>query len=173
MLEVTKRVVGEYMQGVYNFLKFTTETEEDFEDRWLPTFDLSLRVYSGNNINWKYLEKPTTSRTTIKQRSAMGNKTVKQILANDMVRRLLNTGEGLPKEEIAKVVDGYGSKLLRSSHKLEEVREIVTAGIRGYRTAAESLNSRQHKKIMGAKDWYRAKKRKSADMIEEDDREDR
>ena len=42
----------------------------------------------------------------------MGNKTVKQILANDMVRRLLNTGEGLPKEEIAKVVDGYGSKLL-------------------------------------------------------------
>ena len=54
LLEVTKRVVGEYMQGVYNFLKFTTETEEDFEDRWLPTLDLSLRVDSGNNINWKY-----------------------------------------------------------------------------------------------------------------------
>ena len=105
------------MQGVYSFLKFTTKTEEDFEDRWLPTLDLSLKVDAVNNINWKYFEKPTTSRTTIQHRPAMGDKTVKQILSNDMVRRLLNTGEGLPKEEIAKVVDGYWCKLLRSGHK--------------------------------------------------------
>merc|ERR1711867_225440 len=104
----------------------------------------------------------------------MGERTMKQILANDMVRRLLNTGEELPGEERARVVDGYGEKLLRSGHSLDSVRGIVTAGIRGYerkvlrcklegrplyRTAAQSMKTRQEKKLMGSRDWYRGRKR--------------
>ena len=62
----------------------------------------------------------------------MGMVTKSQILANDMVRRLLNTGEGLPNSEIVKVVDGYAVKLMKSGHKKDKVKEIVLAGIRGY-----------------------------------------
>ena len=47
----------------------------------------------------------------------MGMVVKSQILANDLVRRLLNTGNGLP----AEVVDGYAGKLLRSGHNNTKV----------------------------------------------------
>ena len=74
------------------------------------------------------------------------------------------TGEGLPRSETARVVDGYASKLLRSGHVYKRVVDIITAGIRGYerrlrrcqregrsifRTNMESLGSRQQKKVLG------------------------
>ena len=62
----------------------------------------------------------------------MGVRVKTQILANDLVRRLLNTGRGLPAEETAKVVDDYASKLLRSGHSKGKVKDIIVAGLRGY-----------------------------------------
>ena len=32
------------MKGLYGFLEFTTEAEEDFAGSWLPTLDTKLRV---------------------------------------------------------------------------------------------------------------------------------
>ena len=61
LIEVTRRVVDGSMQGVYSFLKFTTETGEDFGDDWLPTLDLSLRVDARGQVLWKFYEKPTAS----------------------------------------------------------------------------------------------------------------
>ena len=171
--EVTKRVLHGTMQEVMDFLRFTTETGEDFGDDWLPTLDLSLTVDKRTSIvKWRFYEKPTCSKKTVQKRSAMGEISKAQILSNDMVRRLLLTGEGLPEEERIKVVDKYSLKLLRSGHREEKVRDIVVAGSRGYerklmrsklglrklyRKAAESLPSRQMKKIVGAKDWFRKK----------------
>ena len=179
--EVTKRVLHGTMQEVMDFLKFTTEVGEDFGDGWLPTLDLSLAVDKDTSlVKWRFYEKPTCSQKTVQKRSAMGETTKAQILSNDMVRRLLLTGEDLPEEERIRVVDEYSLKLLRSGHREEKVREIVLAGIRGferrllrsklgkrklYRRATESLASRQTKKIIGATDWYRKRKAKP----EEDD----
>ena len=173
--EVTKAAVDRSMQEVYSFLRFTTETGNEFEDGWLPTLDISLRVEEETGeVKWKFFEKPTTARTTVQSRSAMGGLIKTQILANDLVRRLLNTKEDLPKAEIEKVVDAYTAKLERSGHSRSKIIEIAVAGIRGYekkvrrrkkegkplfRTSQESLYPRQMKKILGAKSWYRRKRK--------------
>ena len=89
---VTKKALTDSMQEVLSFLRFTTEIGEEFEGGWLPTLDVSLKVDGRGQVMWKFYEKPTTSETTVQGRSAMGAKTKAQILANDLVRRLLNTG---------------------------------------------------------------------------------
>ena len=130
LIEVTRRVVDGSMQGVYSFLKFTTETGEDFGDDWLPTLDLSLKVDARGQVLWKFYEKPTASEVTVQARSAMGFLVKGQILANDLVRRLLNTSESLPQEERRLVIDDYARKLRRSGHDKKRTAEIVLAGIR-------------------------------------------
>ena len=112
----------------------------------------------------------------------MGQVVKSQILSNDLVRRLFNTGDGLGKDETARVVDGYAEKLLRSGHNNKKVLQIITAGIRGYerrvrrclregrsiyRTNLESLGNRQRKKVMGASSWFKTRKRKLEDDEEE------
>ena len=120
--ERTKAVIDGTMQGILPFLKFTTEVGEDFCDGWLPTLDVSLWVdEETSEVKWKFYEKPTASATTVQNKSAMGGVIKTQILANDLVRRLLNTGRGLPKEETWKVVDKYSAKLFRSGHRREKV----------------------------------------------------
>ena len=41
-----------------------------------------------------------------------------------------------------------------------------------YRSAVESMKTRQEKKLTGSKDWYRSRKRKLADRIGQEDGED-
>ena len=64
------------MQEVFEFLRFMTEIGEEYEDGWLPTLDISLKVEEETGeVKCKFFENPTTSKT--------------QILANDLVRRLI------------------------------------------------------------------------------------
>ena len=177
--EITKRAVDGSMQEVYDFLRFTTETEEEFEDGWLPTLDLGLQV--RNNRVWhKFYEKLTTSKVTVQERSAMEEVVKSKILSNDLTRRLFNTMEGLPREEWNKVVDGYGQKLLTSGFSREKEVEILVAGIRCYerkvrrcrkngwslyRTAKGSMKSRQMKKLIGNKSWYRQKRKREEEEV--------
>ena len=180
--ERTRRILEGQMQQILKCLKFTTETEEDFEGGWLPTLDLEIKVHN-NRVSHRYYEKPTTTRTTVKQRSAMEERNKMKILSNDMVRRLLNSMEDLGKEERERVVDGYGQKLLNSGYQRKQVIKILVAGIRGYerklrrckirgdklyRTSKESYKNRQIKKLVGAKDWYRGNRRKNSVKETED-----
>ena len=104
-LEVTVEAVKESMKGVTNFLKFTYETGEDYQDGWLwlPTLDSNLKVSPTNTVLYKFYEKPTTINTTILRASAMAENPKVQSLSNELVRRLLNTKEDLPKEYRAEV----------------------------------------------------------------------
>ena len=86
------------MQDVFKFLRFTTETEEDFPENWLPTLDLELKV-EENKVLHRYYEKPTTTRLTVQLRSAMEERNKMQILSNDLVRRLLNSMEEVGDQE--------------------------------------------------------------------------
>ena len=97
-----------------------------------------------------------------------------KILGNDLTRRLLNTMKGLGEEEIRKVVDGYGQKLLTSGFSRDKSVRILVSGIRSfekklrrcrkngtklYRTARQSCKTRSLKKLMGAREWYRRRKK--------------
>ena len=55
-IERTRRILLSSMGGIEDFLAFTTKTEEDFSDGWLPTLGVALRVSPINQIQFKFWE---------------------------------------------------------------------------------------------------------------------
>ena len=173
--ELTRRVIEGAMKGIEEFLEFTYETCEDEEfEGWLPTLDTCFRINENNVAEYKYYEKPMVSTKTLQRRAAMEENTKMNILANDMMRRLLTTKEELGAAYRGAVVDQYGAKLLRSGYTREQTRKILLNGIKGFenkrrsrinkgrslrRTAKMSMRDRHKKKLLERSNWY--KKRKS------------
>ena len=131
-LEITRRVILGTLNMVEDYLSFTTETEEDFTDKWLPTLDMKLRVAGSNQVLHGFYEKPTNSNITVQRRTAMGEDAKIQILSNDLVRRLKNSSEELGKGAKIDNVDIYMQKLLNSGYQGEILQRIITNGIKGY-----------------------------------------
>ena len=180
-LQMTVEVLKETVKGVAEYLNFTFETGQDFEDGWLPTLDTNLRVTEGNQVEYKYFEKPTTTNTTLRKTTAMNENTKIQCLANDLVRRLLNTRAELPSMYREEVVNGYATKLLSSGYDREQVKRILLSGMRGYvakkkrrqasgrrrihDTAMESRGTRARKKLIGKTSWYRDRKKEDRSKV--------
>ena len=110
LLDVTVDVLRSTVSGIAEYLGFTFETCEDYEDKWLPTLDTNLRVNSTNQVDYKFYQKPTTANTTVRMTSAMGENAKMQCLSNDLVRRLLNTKEELPSTYRSEVMEDYGGE---------------------------------------------------------------
>ena len=83
-IERTRRVLGGTLGVIEEFLTFTTETEEDFGDGWLPTLDTALRVSEDNKILFKLWEKPTNSNRTLDKRTAMSENQKIQVLTQEV-----------------------------------------------------------------------------------------
>ena len=183
--ERTKRILAGTMKGVEQFLEFTFETCEDDEFQgWLPTLDSKFRVEDNNQVSYMHYEKDTCSRRTIQTRTAMNENSKMQILANDMIRRLLTTKEDLGADVKGAVVDQYATKLLHSGYTREQTRKILKNGIKGYigrkknreragkklrSTANESRSSRYMKKLLGKTSWYRKKGRNNENTQEQEE----
>ena len=156
------------MGGVTPYLS-TYEIGGDYNDGWLPTLDTNLLVTEKNRTWYKYYEKPTTTNST-----TMAENSKVQVLANDLVRRLLNTMEELPASYRAAVIDQYAGRLLTSGYGYEQTVSILTSGAKGYvakvarrrlggrrrihMTAEESASVRMKKKLLGKSSWYKDKK---------------
>ena len=115
------------------------ETGEDEGcDGWLPTLDTSLKVDERNLIQYKYYEKPTSSRECLHANSAMNMNSKMQILSNDMVRRLFNTSEGLGSKVVGEIVDNYAEKMMRSGYSREQTKKILLNGIKNFESKKKS-----------------------------------
>ena len=167
--EITRRGLHGTLNIIEEFLEFTMELEEDFEDSWLPTLDTSLKMGEDNKVLFKFYEKPTSSNVTVQKRTAMGEDQKVQIVSNDLV------SEDLGKASKVKMVDDYAQKLSNSGYKGEQVRKIICNGIKRYegrrrkclregrmlhRTSTDSQGARIRKKLLAKSNWFR-KKRKS------------
>ena len=173
--EVTRRVVLDSLKDVVKYLRFTTETCEDYESGWLPTLDTSLQVDLNNHIKFKFFEKPVGPGRMIQKKTAMPENSKVQIISNEMIRRLLNSGEDLQEEEYIEIVDSYAQKLVNSGYGINQVRRMLISGIRGYggkvnrckelgidlrRTANKSQGTRNIKKLTGRTTWFKKRKEK-------------
>ena len=171
-VERTKRILWGSMGGVEDFLTFTVETEEDFEDGWLPTLDMAVRVSPANQLLFKFWEKPTNTNRTIHKRSSMGENMKQQILTQEIIRRLGNTCEGLSKEVYEGILNEVSQKMINSGYEVDQVRKIVVAGIKGWgnkilrcradgkrlrRSARCSLEQRTKRKLLGRANWFKSK----------------
>ena len=103
------------MKGLYGFLEFTTEAEEDFAGSWLPTLDTKLRVMPNNQVDYCFYEKPTTSPVTVRKESALEENSKVQILSNNLIRMYYNTREESSTEVKTKIIDDYARKLVGTS----------------------------------------------------------
>ena len=99
-----------------------------------------------------------------------------QCLANDLVRRMMNTKEDRPDSFRATIIDKYGVKLMTSGYSKEQSRRILVSGMKGYLrkkerrkqagrggrihlTSQESQQSRIRKKLIGKSSWYKSRKK--------------
>ena len=179
-MEVTVGVLRDTVKRIADYLDFTFESGDDYPDGWLPTLDVSIKVNDRNTVDYRYFEKPTTTNTTVRERSAMGENSKIQCLSNDLVRRLMNTKEELPASYRAEVVDKYGIKLMTSGFTREQSRKILMNGIKGYvakrdrrrasgrkrihLTAEETSQARSKRKLLGKSSWYRGGKKKKDEV---------
>ena len=119
------------MGDIEEFLEFTTETEEDFRDGWLPTLDTAWKVSEDNSVLFKFWEKPTNTNRTLDKRTAMGENQKVTILTQEVIRRLGNTGEGMRTEIYEDLVDNFSQKLINSGYNEDQVRRIILSGFKG------------------------------------------
>ena len=163
------------MNAIFSFLRFTVESELDFEDRRLPTLDFKLWVRQEDGlIMHTFYEKPTSSNQTIQKDTALPENTKMATLNSEVVRRMLHTSELLPIEERIMVLDDMSQKLANSGFKLAQTRRIMIGGLSRYEKllrwsklpvregfrpphldAGASHSTRAKKKLTGKSDWYK------------------
>ena len=159
----TKRVFEGSKKSIMVGIDMTMETKEEFGGTWLPTLDVKLAVSKRNRIMFDYYEKPTCSNLTLQKDGAMEQNTKVGILANEVMRRMLNIGGDTNLKARWDALDDFAVKLLTSGFSLEQTRRIILSGIKGYegkiqrrklemaplyRTSEDSGASRAKKKIL-------------------------
>ena len=104
------------------------------------------------------------------------------ILAQDLIRRMLNTGANISQEERNIIIESFIQRLKVSGYKDKQIKEIVESGLKGYeskkeraenegrhlyRAARSSLASRQKKRLLGKTTWYKDKKKEDDGTVPE------
>ena len=56
--EWSKEQIKSSFEGIFGFLKFTTEDQEEFNNKMLPTLDVQTRVENDGKIYFEYYQKP-------------------------------------------------------------------------------------------------------------------
>ena len=157
-------------------MSFTVELAEDFEDNKLPTLDCKLWFNEDWSLNHTYFEKPMKSQMKIPARSAMPDRQRMNILSNGLIRRLSNIKlEQAEEGEVVKVINQFTSQLRTSGYERKKSREIVVAGVTGwrkkierrkeqgigfYRGASSTIKQRMKKKLFGQGTGTRGRRRK-------------
>ena len=108
----------------------------------------------------------------------MGDQQRHSILANELIRRLSNTEhEKNDTEETSKIIETFIQQLKSSGYNRKQAREIVVAGLLGwkrkikrrkddgqefYRNAKSTLATRCRKKLLEKTSWYKEKAEKKS-----------
>ena len=169
------REVNKAMNSIYPFLKFTVETEEDFENRRLPTLDCELWMepiqdQKRQKVNFSFFQKSMKTPFVVMKESAMSQSQKISILSNDLIRRLSNCSETVEMSEKVKIIDDYTETLNVSGYSEREIKEIIESGLTGFvrkvekfrkagipfhRPAAMTLQGRIKKKLLEKTNWYK------------------
>ena len=66
------------------------------------------------------------------RRSAMPETTRRATLNQELIRRMVNTSEMVSNEKRVEIVDSYAEKLMNSEYPLDQTRNILIGGLKGY-----------------------------------------
>ena len=146
------------------------ETEEEFDDGWLPTLDTKLQVTAQNIILYHFYEKPTNPNTVLHLRTAMAEDSKITSLTNEVIRRLLTTSDRVTEKSRCAILDDFAQKMCNSGYGLQQNRRVLLGGIKGHermvrvmkaggrrihRLSGESSAQRAKKKLTEKSEWFR------------------
>merc|ERR1712208_18216 len=167
------RVCVKAMNSVNKDLKFTTESQEDFQQERLPTLDFEMWLDNKMEIGHSYYQKPMKTPYVLMERSAMSYHQKYQILSNEMCRRLSNIQIGAVEHpEVLNKIEQYIKEMKNSGYSKKQAREIICSGVRGwksrinkrkreeiplYRLAEETVEERLRKELTEKESWYKDK----------------
>ena len=127
----TAKVVLGMMNDVMTFLDFTTEIEDDFADRKLPTLDVKVWIRDGI-IEYEFYEKPMAANTVLHAKTALSEQTKFSSLTQEVVRRLVHTSRRLEHSTRMEVLETLCQKMANSGHTLPYMSKVLKAGICSY-----------------------------------------
>ena len=114
--ELTRTEITKLMNDINKDLKFTTETEEEFENHRLPT--LSFEMWCGEEgIRHSYLEKPMRSQILTMSRSTQAENSKFSILVNELSRRFEMMDSQIDASEKIQTIDHFTQQLINSGYK--------------------------------------------------------
>ena len=85
------------MNDIMDFLVFTLEIHEDFEDQKLPTLDTVIYMEAGRIIHFEFFQKPMSSNLVLQASTALSETVKIASLKEEVVRRLKHTSERMPR----------------------------------------------------------------------------
>ena len=135
------------MNAINSDLRFTSESEEDFENGRLPT--LSFQLWSEKQGNrHSYFEKEMRSQVLTQQRSSQGEKS---ILVNELVRRFEVIDDKIELKEQVEIIAHFTTQLKNSGYDYKQSREIVICALKSI--------TRKMKNRVGEKKRYKIVKK--------------
>ena len=166
----TAELVKELANSICPYLQMEIDFPSNHPSGWMPILDLEVRMAADKTVDWKWYRKPTASRYTILNRSAMPAPVKRITLVQQGVTMLRNTRQELHTElrvplmeELAKtmMVSGYPEDFRRGvlESAVACYEQQVAASQRGmkplYRPRAWEATARRQKKLIAKMAWYR------------------
>ena len=120
-------------------------------------------------LSYSFYSKPLASKYVILEPSAASYQAKKASLAQECVRRLLNTSEDRSREEIDNTIYQFQDKLRKSGYSYEQQKEIIEAGLIGYKRrlerqggirhgrAVDTERLRERKRLFGKEEWFKGR----------------
>ena len=90
------------------------------------------------------------------RKSAMPEGTRRATLNQEMIRRMVNTSEMVDMEKRIDIIDKYAQKLINSEYSLEQTRNAIVGGLKGYErllSLSKDLNNPRWKPLHLSAGW--------------------
>ena len=185
------REVQKMANTVEEDLQFTVDIPSDNGDQKLPVLDLKMWIEKKKNGEGKeyvevvheYYEKTMVSDKMIMKESALPTKMKMKSLTQEVIRMMRNTSVSIREEKRPVLMSRMSYKLKKSGYNKEERKEIILAGLKGFRkleelerrgirsvnrSRKENFGRRLLKKHNAKKTWYKGTKRKELEVGKRD-----
>ena len=147
--QYTIEEVGKSLESVWEFLKFTCESQEDFTDGFLPTLDFKTRVKTNGMVEYIFYRKPMANNLVLQHGTALSKGCVYSSLRQELVRMLLNTDLGQGIETRIELVEQFTQLLVNSGHHYRYIKSIIMQALTKFSYMVQRNNYPvNHKKYM-------------------------
>merc|ERR1711973_238211 len=105
----------------------------------MPLLATEVRVAENNTIDYKFYEKPISSRYVMMRESAMSARVKMNTLTQEVIRRLRNTRASLDWDEFkAPILTEFCKKMARSGYPKEYRSVVIKSGVLGFERQLEA-----------------------------------